>query len=67
MEKVDTIEKWVVGPQGVVISECSNESEAKEVAGFINSMILAAYDNGCARGYAAAINDTREAVTNGLI
>lgn len=63
MEKVDTIEKWVVGPQGVVISECSNESEAKEVAGFINSMILAAYDN----GYAAAINDTREAVTNGII
>ena len=41
MEKVDTIEKWVVGPQGVVISECSNEHEAKEVVGFINSMILA--------------------------
>ena len=46
MEKVDTIEKWVVGPQGVVISECSNEHEAKEVAGIINSMILAAYHEG---------------------
>ena len=58
MEKVDTIEKWVVGPGGVALSECSNEHEANEVAGFINSMILAAYDNGYARGYAAAINDT---------
>ena len=67
MEEVDTIEKWVVGPQGAVLSECSNEHEAKEVAGIINSMILAAYDNGYARGYAAAINDTTGAVTNGII
>lgn len=67
MEKVDTIEKWVVGPGGAVLSECENKTHAKEVAGIINSMILAAYDNGYARGYAAAINDTREAVTNGIV
>ena len=52
LEKVDTIEKWVVGPGDVVLSECENKSHAKEVAGIINSMIQAAYDN----GYAAAIN-----------
>lgn len=67
MEKVDTIEKWVVGPGGAVLSECENKTHAKEVAGIINSMILAAYDNGYARGYAAAINDTTGAVTNGII
>ena len=67
MEKVDTIEKWVVGPGGVVLSECENKTHAKEVAGIINSMIQAAYDNGYSDGYNTAIDDTREAMVKGLI
>ena len=67
MEKVDTIEKWVVGPGDVVLSECENKTHAKEVAGIINSMIQAAYDKGYSDGYNTAIDDTREAMVKGLI